>query len=525
MSGLTVVSRSYPETESLPVGHYITGCLDSPDSWIEDVTAGGFTNPATPGLYAVWTTQLSAPGLQDEQIQTFSYTTSCKRIGGAVADADNDCWADAADTNDADRDIDNDGLLDGIEVAWIGSACVSDADCDNDGRTDTEEMVGPGRFLTNPIDGDGDSDGDGLLDAGLNLDCNGNGVPDLAIEDVNLGGTSGRNRVSFQIVYCKHDGTLVNGAACAGASISGCGGRPWGNVGAASADNCPMTSNGTQVNSPNTLPDLDSLPVPGDTNGRFGGAADNTHPDGRFAGDACEHDNEADGITDAAEGSMFFDVSGQTGGSGEAAYCNRNVDASGTPVPSDSDETPIATDPTKRDTDNDGSIDSAECLLGRNPANDVSKPSGFPTPEQARIFRLNNLVRPGATPLLVDLDDDDVFLGIAEVRGGLAPSVRDTDRDGCADMVELADVDGNRVANDADRLAINRAVLGASTFAPPGSAQANLEERRTADLDYTGVLSDPDRLGAARIVLNASLPSVLDLQLVCNAAAIGYDAN
>jgi hypothetical protein len=125
------------------------------------------------------------------------------------------------------------------------------------------------------------------------------------------------------------------------------------------------------------------------------------------------------------------------------------------------------------------------------------------------------------------LDDGSTISGVSETKGmgaGAGASL-DNDRDGCPDETELVDADGNRTANDGDRLGIARAVLGVSVFAPPGSAQADLEERRTADLDFNGVLGDPDRLAAARIVLTAGLPAIPDYNLSCGAGTIGYAAN
>jgi hypothetical protein len=72
-------------------------------------------------------------------------------------------------------------------------------------------------------------------------------------------------------------------------------------------------------------------------------------------------------------------------------------------------------------------------------------------------------------------------------------------------------------------LAIARAALGVSNFAPPGSTTA--EEIRTADIDFNGAIAIADRLAAARIVLTASLPAIPDYNLNCKAATIGFDAN
>jgi hypothetical protein len=157
--------------------------------------------------------------------------------------------------------------------------------------------------------------------------------------------------------------------------------------------------------------------------------------------------------------------------------------------------------------------------LQTNPDDAGSKPTILAGPEQT-FFRLTNLALPDGT-LLATLDDDDNLTGIAEVRGGLAASQRDTDRDGCADVVELADVDGNRSANDADRLAVARARY----LVAPFTGALTAEEIRTADMDHNGVVQDPDVLLANRVVLSDLLSNVLDTQPNCTAARIGYDAN
>jgi hypothetical protein len=146
------------------------------------------------------------------------------------------------------------------------------------------------------------------------------------------------------------------------------------------------------------------------------------------------------------------------------------------------------------------------------------------TAEQLVYFRLKQLTQ-NYFPMIDDLDDGSTIGGVAESRG-LGPgggASWDADRDGCADEVELVDVDGTRTVADADRIAITRAVLGVSTFAPLGSVTA--EERRTADVDFTGSLADADRIIAARLVLSPFLAAIPDYNLVCTAATIGFDAS
>jgi hypothetical protein len=500
-------------------------CLDSPQTsraLIDGATAG-ITNPSSAGLYAGWTTYVSAAGIRDEQSEQVGYVTNCKQIGGSFTDADNDCWDDAADTNTGNADQDGDGLIDGVDRTYLGTAACdsgapqADPDCDGDGKTDLEEMLQVSAALTNPRSSD--TDGDGLLDSGLNLDCDGDGDPDLLSTSTNAGAGTGRNRFIWNVAYCKPGNPTPT-------NTSGLGGRPVGNPGAASEDNCPGISNASQTNT--STVDLDLVGPPGDSNGRFGSTADVTHPDAKFTGDDCDGDDDNDGVPDAVEGvgNMFFDSSGATGAAG-SNFCNRNRNATtGAPEASDSDEVAADVVNGNRDTDGDGSNDGVECQLAKNPADATSKPGTTMTPEQQTFFRIINLTQPGTT-VLVNLGDGSTIGDVAEARGmgPLAASSLDVDRDGCPDESELADVDGSRVVGDADRLSIARAVLGVSTFAPPGSAQSDLNERRTADIDYNGTLGDPDRLAAARIALTASLSTVPDYNLDCRASAIGYNAN
>jgi hypothetical protein len=82
-------------------------------------------------------------------------------------------------------------------------------------------------------------------------------------------------------------------------------------------------------------------------------------------------------------------------------------------------------------------------------------------------------------------------------------------------------MDGNRSANDADRLAAARAVLGIAPF----TGGLTAEEIRTVDVDHSGATSDADRLLVTRVVLSDVLSTVLDTQQNCTAERIGYDAN
>jgi hypothetical protein len=208
---------------------------------------------------------------------------------------------------------------------------------------------------------------------------------------------------------------------------------------------------------------------------------------------------------------MFYNSAAPAGG----AFCNTNAQG----VAAD-------TDTANRDSDGDSIIDGVECQLGRNPAVATSPTVSSFNPEQTTYYRLSGLTQPGATPALGAIDDGSTIGGIPESRGMSqgAGAVNDHDRDGCADETEIVDLDGNRSVTSADYLAIARAVQGVGAFAPPGSAQADLEERRAGDIDFNGTLTSADSLGAARIGLTASLPAIPDYNLNCTAGTTGYAA-
>ena len=104
--------------------------LDSPESSLSHTNAPYATNPAALGLYARWTTEISAPDQADGAVN-FELSTRCKAIGGNFPDADADCQPNALEQpttcSDAgwpttpaativdNPDSDGDGLPDGIE--------------------------------------------------------------------------------------------------------------------------------------------------------------------------------------------------------------------------------------------------------------------------------------------------------------------------------------------------------------------------------------------------------------------------
>ena len=196
----------------------------------------------------------------------------------------------------------------------------------------------------------------------------------------------------------------------------------WGGVAANSdsddvpdrLDNCIDAGNADQAN--HDAEDID-LSVYGK---RYN---DLTWPNSDAFGDACDSDDDNDGLTDAAETSL-------PSGACPAATA--------------------ATDPAKRDSDGDGVMDAAECVMGIDPASAASKPvagftdsdrDGLPDGTEALI---------GTNGLSPDSDSDGVLDGMEVRRYGSNPLAADSDADGCPDRLEVASINADRVVNSAD---------------------------------------------------------------------------
>jgi subtilisin family serine protease len=159
-------------------------------------------------------------------------------------------------------------------------------------------------------------------------------------------------------------------------------------------DNCPLHNNPSQLNSDRNFVDM-TPPLAQD---------DATWPNSDNMGDACDDDDDNDGLSDALE----------------AVGCN----GSG----------PL--DPVNRDTDGDRFLDGAECVLGSNPSDSASRPlvsdcgplgdtDGDKLPDRVEFCFYNT------DPFSAETDGD------ASTTGG---------HDGC----EAASFNGDRVVNVAD---------------------------------------------------------------------------
>jgi hypothetical protein len=213
------------------------------------------------------------------------------------------------------------------------------------------------------------------------------------------------------------------------------GGNPDGDVPSDCDDNCPSVNNPGQANR-----DAEALP-----NGPNVSGDDTTIVNSDVDGDDCDSDKDNDGVADTDE--TTHPVAGCLSAS-------------------------TALDPQDIDTDGDHLTDGWECANGSDPADDQSK-----------------FVGSGSTDA-----DGDKIADLWEQRGyGVAVSNINADGDGCADLVEIASVDGNKTITDTDRIVVARRALG--IILP------DVDQDYVLDVDKNGSVVDPDRIFVARAAL------------------------
>ncbi len=173
------------------------------------------------------------------------------------------------------------------------------------------------------------------------------------------------------------------------------------------ADNCPTVANASQANADRNF--VSNAPVYATT--------DSTWINADPTGDACDSDDDNDGLADSAE----------------SAGCN----GSG----------PL--DPLNRDTDGDRRLDNAECVLGSNPGSAASFPPTIVVPD-ADSDGLPDPLDPNDSSQ--DSDGDGVKDGVEFRNYNSNPTLTNTDGDICTDGREAASVNGDAAVNSGDQL-------------------------------------------------------------------------
>jgi hypothetical protein len=173
------------------------------------------------------------------------------------------------------------------------------------------------------------------------------------------------------------------------------------------------------------------------------------------AADACDDDDDNDGLPDAVELAL--------------------------PGP----ECPSATgplDPLDPDHDNDFVTDGAECIIGTDPRLGMLL---APTPGDADRDKLPDSVETtiGTDPLVGDTDGDGMLDGIEFKYHRGNPLDSDTDDDGCSDGKEAASVNSDHEVNVLD-LQIVAAYPGRN----PGQYEVNFDHDRNLTIDVIDLL-------------------------------------
>jgi hypothetical protein len=403
-------------------------CVDTPQGGLGHNLGLYNPNPTTNGLYARWTTSI---GYADHEsgVLNFVYMTSCKAIGQSYTDTDGDCLATVAngggpaDLDDTNADVDGDGLLDGIEVAFgtcPGSAAdfptltqcagltdVTSRDTDGDGFTDLEEMVGPSNLLTNPTSND--TDLDGVNDRNLRVDTYSiDSLPTDGIQD------SGSPDGIPDFPDWNADNAVDSGmspnwdASGDGSSIRDVGFVITSSPKGLGLDNCPNVSNVGQADA-----------------------------DGDGTGDACDSDDDNDGMVDGAELTFQWDAG--------THQCANDKDLPGVPggVPADSGAD-IVENMSAAPADEDGGIAGTQSIVDISDKTGLAGSVGKRVAVESEVMTLEAVTGDGpggvqdtmevtrTAPAAHNQPKDVIILSLPD------PHNPDTDGDGVLDGAECA---------------------------------------------------------------------------------------
>ncbi len=322
---------------------------------------------------------------------------------------DDNVEVNTTNTDPTDFDTDNDSLGDGAEVN-VHNTDPNDDDSDDDGIIDGGEVI---TYLSNPnapdTDADTMPDGFEVLNSCLNI------LVQDGLFDPDGDAVQSVNELTQLTLPCNPD-TDADGFKDKKSTTHD------RNNANANVDNCIVDPNPSQLNSDADFVDLSPLLLD-----------DLTHPVSDELGDPCDPDADADGLPNTTE----------TGG----PPCGT---ASG------------PTNPLAADSDGDRALDGAECLLGFNPNNPASRPTGAGGPTDPDSDRLNTFIEIvlGLNPNNNDTDGDGIADGTEVIAWNSNGALSDTDGDLCPDNREIASVNGDRLVNviDLQIIAANVAV-------------------------------------------------------------------
>jgi hypothetical protein len=221
------------------------------------------------------------------------------------------------------------------------------------------------------------------------------------------------------------------------------------------ADNCPSVANPPQANHDGNVINLSMY-----------GKAFNDLTLGRSdtLGDACDSDDDNDGLPDS-------------------------VETSGPPCISSTS----ATDPLKADTDGDGVLDGAECALGSDPTNAASRPPNALATGDTDHDGLSDGFEAtiGTNPNVVDTDGDQIGDGIEYRYYNTDPLVANTDSDVCPDGREIASLNDDNKVNSTDQLIVSQSfgAAGGLKYVP------DFDVNKDANINSTDLLIQAKTFG------------------------------
>ena len=320
-----------------------------------------------------------------------------------------------------DPDTDNDGDLDGndncpsipngdqvntdqilsqqpnalIAGDTLGDAC--DTDDDNDGTLDVNE-VAQGTLSTDP-----DTDNDGRLDGVDNCPVNSNSDQNNS-DNLDDGGDACDDDDD-------EDGVLDENEAALGTLPQNPDFDDDGRLDG--FDNCPTVSNSTQVNTDGLNDGGDACDLDDDNDG----LSDIT--EGNLNTNPLEPDSDGDGVQDGQDNCPLTSSVDQTNTDGlndGGDACDTDDDEDGV---TDIEEVTLGTDPQNPDTDGDNNFDG------------VDNCPTVPNPDQANV----DFAPDGGDACDID-DDNDTLSDATEIQLGTNPSKADTDDDGHNDNID-----------------------------------------------------------------------------------------